>query len=252
MNSPIHALASTITEKFILAAPSKAAAALESLATHEVLQLIAPLKAQVIMAVLNEMDPPKAAAVLRRLPLRQASYVLARLQVPQAAKLMTLFSGPYRERISAVLEPAFVQLLKGAATYGADAVGGVMQTDFVAVRTDTKLAQLIERLKNLPRKKLPLVCFVTGKNDELKGAIATAELVFFNPQAVCGSVMNKTVRALKPQDELSAAQVLFAQQETVLLPVVNGDGLLMGALSKEAVLAAAPTKKTLWDKLTAN
>ena len=98
MNSPIQTLAGVVTEKFITACPSKAAEALESLATHEVLLLISSLKAQVIITLLNHMNAPKAAAVLRRLPMRQASYVLARLNVPQAAKLMKEFSAPYRER----------------------------------------------------------------------------------------------------------------------------------------------------------
>ena len=247
MNSPIHALASTITEKFILAAPSKAAAALESLATHEVLQLIAPLKAQVIMAVLNEMDPPKAAAVLRRLPLRQASYVLARLQVPQAAKLMTLFSGPYRERISAVLEPAFVQLLKGAASYGADAVGGVMQTDFVAVRTDTKLAQLIERLKNLPRKKIPALCVVTDKEGILKGVLRPAELAFYAPSSVAGSVMNESI-SLQPADTFKQAREKFAQAEADVLPIVNEQQICVGLVTRADVPVS--DKKSFWQKLT--
>ena len=70
MNSPIHALAGVITEKFAAADPAAAARALESLATHEILLLIGPLKAQTIVACLNPMNPPKAAAVLRRLPLR--------------------------------------------------------------------------------------------------------------------------------------------------------------------------------------
>ncbi|MCQ2411302.1 MAG: hypothetical protein MJ053_07650 [Elusimicrobiaceae bacterium] len=150
MNSPTQALASLVTEKFILASPQQAAAALETLATHEVLQLLTPLKAQVIIAVLNPMSAPKAAAVLRRLPLRQASYILARLNVVQASKLMQEFSAPYRERISGVLEPAFLALLQQAQGYAPDAVGRYMQTGFVSVRTDAKVAQLVEKLKNAP------------------------------------------------------------------------------------------------------
>ena len=117
MNAPMHALAGVITEKFILAAPQEAARALASLATHEVLLLIGPLKAQVVVSCLNPMDPPKAAAVLRRLPLKQASYILARLNVEQAAKLWKEFSTPYRERLSAALEPAFVKLLTEANSF---------------------------------------------------------------------------------------------------------------------------------------
>lgn len=248
-NNPVRNLAAVMTEKFIDAAPQAAAQALAVLATHEVLLLVGGLKAQSLVAVLNPMEPAKAAAVLRRLPLKQACYVLTHLDVPQAAKLWKEFATPYQERLKSVLSPAFVQLLQAASGFGPGRVGHAMQTDFVAVRTENKVAELVARLKNLPRKKLPLVCFVTSKNDEFKGVIPTAELVFFNPQAVCGSVMNKTVRTLKPQDELAAAQALFTEEETTLLPVVNDEGILIGALDKMAVLTAAPAKKTLWDKL---
>lgn len=247
MNSPIHALASLVTEKFILAAPGKAAAALETLATHEVLQLISPLKAQVLIALFNPMDPAKAAAVLRRLPLRQASYVLARLEVPQAAKLMASFSGPYRARISAVLEPAFLQVLEGASSYGADAVGSVMQTDFVSVRTDMKLVQLIERLKNLPRKKIPALCVVCDKEGVLKGVMAPAELAFYAPGSVVGSVMSPSA-VLHPQDTFARAREVFTETETDVLPVVNEQQICVGILSRTHIPVEA--KKSFWQKIT--
>ena len=247
-NAPMRNLAAVMTEKFIAAAPQAAARALAVLATHEVILLVGGLKAQSLVAVLNPMEPAKAAAVLRRLPLKQACHVLAHLDVPQAGKLWKEFATPYQERLKTVLPGAFVQLLQAAGGFGPGRVGHAMQTDFVAVPTETKMVELIARLKNLPRKKLPLVCFITGRNNEFKGVIPTAELVFFNPQAVAGSVMNKAVRTLKVQDELSAVQTVFAQEGVALLPVVNEDGTLVGALSKEKALTETPTK-TWWEKL---
>lgn len=246
---PMHALASVITEKFIAASPKEAAVALAGLATHEVLLLIGGLKAQSVVSVLNPMDPAKAAAVLRRLPLKQASYVLTHLEVTQAAKLWKEFSAPYKERLTSVLEPAFVNLLQTAGDFAADSVGRVMHTDFVAVRTETKVGELVNRLKNLPRKKLPLACFVTGKDGALKGLLRTTELSFFNAQAVCGSVMGKA-RAVHPEDLLADVRAIFEQEEIALLPVANEKGILVGVLEKESVISSIPTKKTLWQKLT--
>lgn len=243
----MHALAGLMTEKFIAAAPKEAAQALSALATHEVILLVGGLKAQSLVSVLNPMDPPKAAAILRRLPLKQACYVLTHLDVPQAAKLWKEFATPYQERLKSVLPAAFVELVQTAGEFGTDSVGHVMRTDFVAVRTETKVTELVERLKNLPRKKLPRVCFVTGRHGELKGVISTVELAFFNPQALCGSVMN-TCCAVHPQDKISSQQPLFTQEGTSVLPVVNEDGILVGTFEKSALLSL-PAKKTLWDKL---
>lgn len=247
MNTPMYSLAGVITEKFIAAAPAAAARALETLATHEVLLLIGSLKAQTLVACLNPMNPAKAAAVLRRMPLKQASYVLARLEVPQAARLMKEFSVPYRERISAVLEPAFVGLLEQAGSYAPGSVGLLMTTDFMAVRTESKLAGLIERLKTLPRKKLPPACFVTGKDGELKGIIRTAELAFYAPGSVCGSVMNPSA-VLHPQDDAQTARKQFLKEQTDLLPVTDEKNKLLGFLLQQTLPPEAE-KKSFWKRL---
>ena len=249
MNHPVHALASVITEKFIQASPKEAARALSSLATHEALLLLGGLKAQVIVTVLNPMDPPKAAAILRRLPFKQASYVLTHLEVTQAAKIWKEFATPYQERLKEVLPASFIELLTQAGGFPADSVGRHMKTDFVSVRTETKIAELTQRLKNLPRTKIPSVCFVTGKKEELKGTIRTVELAFFDPQSLCGSVMNKSSRFLRPQDSLTEAHAIFSEAEAEALPIVNEDKVLIGVLEKDALLTPAVTKKTLWEKL---
>ncbi len=247
-NNSLQVLASLMTDKFIAAAPQAAAQALAALATHEVILLVGNLKAQSLVAVLNPMDPAKAAAVLRRLPLKQASYVLTRLAVPQAAKLWKEFATPYQERLKSVLEPAFVQLLQSASGFDVQSVGNWMRTDFVTVRTENKVAELVSRLKNMPRKKLPSVCYVVDKNGALKGAIPTAELAFFNPQAVCGSVMTHTP-ALQPQMLLASAGPVFTQEATALLPVVNEQNVLLGVLDRLTVVTSVPAKKTWWEKL---
>ena len=165
-----------------------------------------------------------------------------------AAQLWKEFSTPYRERLSAALEPAFVKLLTEANSFSPDSAGRLMRTDFVAVRTESKLSALIERLKSLPRKKLPAVCYVTGKDGELKGFIRTAELAFYTAQSVCGSVMTPAV-FLHPQDSAKQARELFLQAETDSLPVVDDKGILLGVLPKES-LPAANEKGSLWARLT--
>lgn len=247
MNTPMHALAGAVTEKFIEAAPEAAARALASLATHEAILLLSPLKAQLVVACLNPMEPAKAAAILRRLPLRQASYVLERLDVPQAAHLMKEFSAPYRERICGVLDASFVNLLADASAYAPGTAGFFMQTDFVAVRTETKLSQLVERLKNLPRKKLPQFCWVLDKEGTLKGVIRSAEIAFYAPQSPAGSVMGETA-SLRPQAEAAEARKMFADTGVEHLPVTDEKGVLLGVLPLLR-LPAEEEKKSFWRKL---
>ena len=247
MNDPIHALANAITEKFILASPQEAAKALETFATHEILLLTSPLKAQTLVACFNVMAPAKAAAVLRRLPLKQASHILTHLDIVQAARLMEEFSGPYRERLSSALPPSFLQLLQEAHAYAPDSAGALMKTDFVVVKTEQKAAQLIERLKNLPRAKLPPICFVTTKDGVLKGFIRTPELAFYPAESVCGSLMTPC-EGIMPQLAGQALRQRLETAETDCVPVVNEKQILVGVLSRWQLPQPPVQEKPFWKK----
>ena len=219
-------LASLMTERFIASDALAAAQALETLATHEIILLLRPLKAHAIIPCFNKMDPAKAAAVLRRLPLKQASYLLSHLDVSQAARLWKEFSAPYQERLKAELDAPFVALLINAGGLAENSVGRLMQTDFVSVRTDTKVGELISLLKNLPRKKLPSVCFVTAKDGSLKGSFLS-ETPFLR--------VTDTIATARPQ-----------LTQTSVLPVVNEDQILMGFVDKTDLPAE---EKSLWNFL---
>lgn len=248
MNDPMHALANAITEKFILASPQEAAKALESLATHEILLLVAPLKAQVLVTCFNGMHASKAAAVLRRLPLKQASHIFMHLDIIQAAQLADEFSAPYRERLFSVLPESFIHMLNQAKSYPADSAGALMKTDFLAVKTDTKISQLVERLKTWPRTKLPPVCFVTAKDGSLKGAIRSSELAFYDGNALCGSVM-VPCQSVSP---VTGGNVLKKHLETAamdLVPVTNEKQILVGVVSRWNLLNKEETS-SFWKKWT--
>lgn len=248
MNNPIYALASTICEKFIQADPKAAARALENLATHEVLVLIGHLKAQTLIAALNPMAAPKAAAVLRRLPFKQACYVFTRLEVEQARKIWKELSAPYQERLKSELPDSFIQLISGSAQYAPGSIAKWINTDCVLVKTDAKIGTLVERLKALPRKKLPAVCFVTGKDNELKGLIRSGEIAFYDAQSVCGSVMSPAV-SVHPSDNAENALALAEREQLPLLPVTDDNNKVLGVVAQDVLLRAG-REKTLWQRLT--
>ncbi|MBR3603360.1 MAG: magnesium transporter [Elusimicrobiaceae bacterium] len=234
-------LTSWITEKFISASAESAAKALAGLATHEAVQLLKPLKAEYMVLCLNPMQADKAAAILRRLPARQGAHVLARLEVRKAAEIFSAFSVPQREKMKTLLPTHFVQLLEKSSAWKEGSAAAMMSTDFLSFRTDNKLSDIVEKLKTLPRKKLPTACFVTDKNGKLKGFIRTAELAFYAPVSTAGSVMSEA-QALLPEQPAEKAQAILDQGQP-LVAVVDQAGILLGVLGNTHAVAPIPAKK---------
>lgn len=230
MNGPNFNLLPWVTERFISAAPAAAAKALDSLATHEAVLLLKPLKAEQLIVCLNAMDSAKSAAVLRRLPSRQAAHILSRLSLPQAVQIYQAFSLPQREKMKTLLAASWVALLEKGHGFETGSAGAQMSRDFVTFKTETKVAEMIEKLKTMPRKKLPLACLITsGKEGKLKGIIRTAELAFFAPTSLAGSVMTE-VAALKVSSPAKEAQLLLEKGQC-LVPVTDEEGIALGILS---------------------
>ncbi|MBO7238483.1 MAG: magnesium transporter [Elusimicrobiaceae bacterium] len=238
MNATNNNLTPWLTEKFISAAPLAAAKALGGLATHEAVLLIKPLKAESMVACLNPMDASKAAAILRRLPSRQAAHVLARLDLVQAGAIYKAFSVPQREKMKTLLAVSLVKTLEANTAWAANSAGAQMSRDFVAFKTENKVAEMIEKLKTLPRKKLPAACLVVAAKDgKLKGIVRSAELAFFSENSLAGSIMSE-VKSVPPQTDAQTVREILLQGQP-LVAVVDADNVPLGVLS----LAELSTEK---------
>lgn len=242
MNGAGNNLTPWVTEKFISAAPVAAAKALGSLATHEAVLLLKPLKAEAIIACLNPMSCDKAAAILRRLPSRQAAHILTRLDIAQAGAIYKAFSVPQREKIKTLLPASLVKTLQGNTAWAAGSAGALMSRDFIIFKTENKTAELVEKLKTLPRKKLPAACLIAaGKDGKLKGMIRSAELSFLSANSLAGSVMSE-VKSVTPQDNPDAVRAILAQGQP-LVPVLDADGVPLGIITWAELQSVPPVRK---------
>ena len=240
-NTPHLSLTPWVTEKFIAAAPQAAAQAMAGLATHEALALLKPLKAESIRMCLNLMPADKAAAVLRRLPSRQAAHILARLEIKQAGLLYKTLSGPQREKMKTLLDASFIKALEHCLDWPSGSAGALMSRDFLSFKTDNKVSDIVDKLKTLPRKKLPAACVIVNKDGQAKGFIRTAELVFYSLNAVVGSVMSE-IKTLPAAQAAEQARGLLEQGQP-LVPVTDAQGVVLGILTEQILFTAAPAKK---------
>lgn len=219
-------MALALAEKFITADPKAAAKFFESLSTHEALQFLSSLKAEQITVCLENMAPQRAAPVLRRLPAKQAAHIAAKFNINFAAQVLNLIPQYHQEKIKALLPKTLKDNLDAALQYPKGSVGLVMENDFLSMKTDSKIADIITKLKNMPRKKVPQVIFILDKNSKLLGLIRTLDLVFYSPAALAGSVMTVEFDKVTPETEIKEANKKLKESDSAILPVVNDKNIM--------------------------
>lgn len=227
---------------------------LNSLAPLETAQAIAHLDAHQRDALFNLLSPREAAAVIHDLPDVQAAEVLAAMEPEQAAPIVDKMASDDRadvlggvsvqvaDDILERMHPREASDARRLLSYPDDSAGGLMVTEFLSYSDDRTVGQILEDLRgNRDRYTRYDVQYVycVSADRRLLGVLRLRDLVLASSQTPIGSVMQKTPVTVRATESLENLAGLFKEHPFVGLPVVDGEGRLLGVIRRSAVHEAA-------------
>lgn len=158
--------------------------------------------------LLGSMDPDDAADIVRDLSYEKAGTLLRLMGVEDATEIRRLLG------------------------YQDGTAGGMMTTQFVAVRKDTTVGETIEVLRELPEDH-PTVhyVYVLNEYDEFVGLLSLRTLVLTDDAKPVGDVMfDEPISATPDETEEDVAADIF-KYELTAMPVVDEHGMLLGIVT---------------------
>jgi magnesium transporter len=174
-----------------------------------------------VAAVLNEMAPDDRTALLEELPGRVTE------------RLLTLLS-PDERKIA-------VELLG----YPEDSIGRRMTPDYVAVRRDWTVAQVLDHIRKVGRDKetLNVIC-VVDEQGQLLDDLRLREVVLAEPDMPISQLMDHQFVALQAGQDQEEAVRTFQKLDRVALPVVDSTGHLVGIVTVDDMMDVAEEEVT--------
>ena len=227
------------------------AVALDLLAWHpaeiaDTLAFIGPDHAASVLAVL----PASLAAhtllyvrpVLRCLLLdastvdRLAEY-LDSLSPDCAALLFEQLRSKQQRSVAAELAPATLLGMESVRRYPSGTVGRLLIPDVARLSPETSVAEAIRsiRRERIDPRSLPLL-FLVDHGDHLLGTVRFRELILAAPTALLGQLPAAPCVTVSPETQVPQAVRLMLRSGLRVLPVVDADGLLLGAITLKAVI----------------
>ena len=161
--------------------------------------------------VLDEMPPDDAADIIGDLSPDRAAEVLASME--DAEEVFPLLGHPD------------------------ESAGGLMTTDYIALRRHTTAAQAIDFLRQTgPASTTPYYLYVVDRDRKLIGVVGLRDLVASPPDATVETIMKRDViRATTSTDQEDVAR-LMTRYNVGAVPVVDDQGVLKGVVTYEDVL----------------
>jgi magnesium transporter len=184
-------------------------------------QLLRAMAHEQVVAILNEMSPDDRTALLEELP-SAAARQLIQLLTPQERKV--------------------AQSLLG---YPEGSVGRLMTPDFVAIREDWTVKEVLDYVREHGRDSETLnVIYVVDERSKLIDDLRIREFLLKPLSTKVSDIRDRTFVALKVNDSQEEALNAFRKYDRAALPVVDSNNVLVGIVTSDDMLDVAEEEAT--------
>jgi magnesium transporter len=183
--------------------------------------LLDELAGDQVNAILNDMRPDDRTALLEELPAPVARDLIQRLS-------------PEERRVA--------QALLG---YPEESIGRLMTLDYVAVDQERTIQEVLDTIRTHGKDSETLnVIYVVDQKGHLVDDLRIRELLLAPLDAKIKGISDGTFVALSATDDQETAVRAFNRYGRVALPVVDSEGILLGIVTIDDVLAVAEREHT--------
>ena len=202
--------------------PTRAAAAVfEYLSTPAQRALVPAMSPDDLAVLLNDMAPDDRTLFLSELPTHATHELLTLLSVEERTKAEKLLA------------------------YPPDSVGRLMTPDYVAIRAEWTVQQVLDHIRAHGHDSETLnVLYVIDEGGVLVDDIRVRELLLVPATTNVADLMNRRFVALRATDDQRSAVQMFRREDRTALPVIDDAGVLIGIVTVDDVLDAAQEMAT--------
>jgi len=184
-------------------------------------KLLRAMAHEQVVGILNEMAPDDRTALLEELP-SAAARQLIQLLTPEERRVATALLG-----------------------YPEDSVGRLMTPDFIAVREDWTVQQVLDYIREHGQDSETLnVIYVVDDRGKLIDDVRMREFLLRPLTAKVSQIRDQTFVALNVNDSQQDALNVFRRYDRVALPVLDSSGVLVGIVTSDDMLDVAEKEAT--------
>lgn len=186
--------------------PADSADILEELEEAEAAELASSLPPGELTRIVDEMEPDEAADLLGDIPDEQADAVLAGLEDPDEVRPLLMHPD--------------------------DTAGGLMTSDFLAVRRRTTVAEALEAIRHWhPDGHAADQLYVIDPNGVLCGVVTLRKLILSEPTQRMIDIMRTEVISVPAGTDQEECARLMDRYDLLALPVVDEHHRLLGVIT---------------------
>ena len=209
--------------------PADLARILSELSREERSRILDSLDDEQVADIMEEFEPGEQAHMLESIDGERVADVVGKMEPDDAADMLQQLTQEEMQDILHRMQQEDADQLKDLLEHEHDSAGGLMTTDFVAVRANLTAEEVLrglrEDLPDLPAENV-FTIFVVDDEGELRGVTNLRDVLVAPPDSRLWQIMSPDPIAADVHDDEREAARLVARYDLLALPVVDGNRLV--------------------------
>ncbi len=200
----------------------------------KILRLLEPAKAT---QVFLELDRDMLSLLIESLGFQRTADILNVMDPDDAADLLGKLPAELQHRLLNQMKCREAEDVRELLEYDKETAGGIMTTEYVAIREDITAAQAIQTLREIaPDAETVYYVYVVNQENKLVGVLSLRELIIAPLQAAVRDIMRTKVIKVEVNTDQEEVARQVAKHDFLAIPVVNAAGELLGIVTVDDVL----------------
>jgi magnesium transporter len=217
--------------------PADLAEIISDLSRADSSKLLDSLDMETLADTLEEVEPDFQASLVEDMSDERVADLLEEMAPDEAADLLAELGEDRSEELLNLMEQDEAADVRKLLTYPENSVGGIMTTEYVAVRPDLTAEQAIAYLRKMGTEVETInYVYVTDRSDQLIGVFSLQDLVLAHPRTPVEQIMHQRIVTLGPLDSQDDAAQAVAKYNLLAVPVVDEDGRIHGIVTADDAL----------------
>lgn len=179
-----------------------------------------------------EMDGDMQEELIRGFSDNELKAVIDELYLDDAVDLVEEMPANVVNRILLQADTETRRLINEMLKYPEDSAGSIMTTEYVDLRPSMTVAESIKHIRRTGLEKETInVCYVTDDSRKLIGVLSIRDLIVSSDETEINDIMEQNVISVNTLEDQETVVSMFAKYSFTALPVVDGEGRLVGIVT---------------------
>ena len=225
--------------------PITIAEALANLEPEAIWKVLTHLPPVTRAEVFVEMEEQDQLDILATLSTRELTQLFNRMSPDDRADLFNELEEETQNEVLRGLAHAQREDIRQLSSYEEGTAGSIMTSDYICLSPDTTAGESINRMRTQgPKRKSLYYIYVVDEQRKLLGFVSLRDIILAPQYKKLGDMTHRDIIVAGVDDDQEDSVQKIAKYDLMAVPVVNGDGILVGVITSDDAIDVMQQENT--------